>query len=255
MCGALLGAPLPAASAAPPRALTVRGMTNAYAEVSFAHAVRFETAASAAMRPRYDAKGTYAGAYIEPVRGDGPVAGTMLLRAMPGLSEVPFPVAREAWLPPGRYRVHLLGDAATVVKIWAHGLRRDTTVTTKAPSGVVAGWPSGAVAGVAAPVDRTIVPLRVQARTLTVVATSQESTGFYGRRDICVRKRTNGLSPCLEGNAGHGSYWGVVPLTWTLGNVAVFPPGALRPGEFEAEFFDAVVAAPYRVRRFVFTLN
>lgn len=96
----LVGVPASAFAAAPTlRTLTVRGVPNAYAEVTFAGRVRFETTTKS--RPSYDAKGTYAGAYVEPVRGDGPVAGTVLLRAMPSLSDVPFPLGPQGWLPPG----------------------------------------------------------------------------------------------------------------------------------------------------------
>jgi hypothetical protein len=250
----LVGAPSSAATAAPTvRTLTVRGVPNAYAEVTFAGRVRFETATKS--RPSYDAKGTYAGAYVEPVRGDGPVAGTVLLRAMPSLSDVPFPLGPQGWLPPGRYRVHLIGDGPTTVKIRAEGLRRDMTVTTTTRAEVAAKWVSRGVAGAATPADRTIVPFTVRPRTLTVVAEAHESTGFYGRRDVCVRTRTNGLSPCLDGNSGHGSYSGVYPFRWTLGGGAAYHPGALPPGEMEAEFLDVAVGVPHGMTTFVMTLN
>lgn len=252
----LVGVPPSAAAAAPRlRTLTVRGLPNAYAELTFASRVRFETSATSKAPPSYDAKGTYAGAYVEPVRGDGPVAGTVLLRAMPSLSDVPFPLGPQGWLPPGRYRVHLIGDASTTVKIRVEGLRRDLTVTTKTRADVVAQWVSRGVAGVATPADRAIVPFTARSRTLTVVAEAHESTGFYGRRDVCVRKRTNGLSPCLDGNAGRGWYWGVYPLRWTLGGAAVYRPGVLPVGELEVEFFDLAVAVPHGLTTFVMTLN
>lgn len=252
----LVGVPVPAATAAPVlRTVTVRGVPNAYAEVTFTGRVRFETSATTKAPPSYDAKGTYAGAYVEPLRGDGPAAGTVLLRGMPGLSDVPFPLAPQGWLPPGRYRVHLLGDAPTTVRIRVEGLRRDLTVTTRTRADVVAQWVRRGAAGAATPVDRTIVPFTARRRTLTLVAGAHESTGFYGRRDVCVRPRTNGLSPCLEGNAGRGWYQGVYPIRWTLGGAAVYYPGALPLGELEAEFFDLAVAVPHGLTTFVMTLN
>lgn len=250
----MIGVPASAVAAAPTQhTLTVRGTPNAYAEVTFAGRVRLETSTKA--RPTYDTKGTYAGAYVEPVRGEGPVSGTVLLRALPGLSDVPFPLGPQDWLPSGRYRVHLMGDAPTTVKIRVYGLRRDLTVTTRTRTNVAARWVSRGVAGVTMPVDRAIVPFTVQRRTLTVVAETHESTGFYGRRDICVRKRTSGLSPCLDGNAGHGSYSGVYPLRWTMGGATAYHPGALPFGEFEVEFFDAAVATPHALTTFVMTVN
>lgn len=252
----LAGLPVPAVTAAPAlRTLTVRGVPNAYAEVTFGSRVRFETSATTKAPPGYDASGTYAGAYVEPVRGSGPVAGTVLLRAMPGLSDVPFPLGPQGWLPAGRYRVHLLGDASTTVRIRVEGLRRDATVATRTASDVVATWVSRGVAGVPTPADRTVVPFTVGRRTLAVVGATHESTGFYGRRDVCVRRRTNGLSPCLDGNSGRGWYWGVYPVGWRLGGAAAYHPGELPVGELEAEFLDAAVAVPQGLTAFVLTLN
>jgi hypothetical protein len=252
----LVGLPVSAATAAPaPRTLTVRGVPNAYAEVTFAGRVRFETSATGNARPAYSVSGTYGGVYVEPVRGAGPVAGTVLLRAMPGLSDVPFPIAPQGWLPAGRYRIHLIGDAATTVRVRVEGLRRDLTVTTRTRSDVVAKWVSRGIGGVPTPADRTIVPFTVRRTTVTVVAETHESTGFYGRRDVCVRERTNGLSPCLDGNAGHGSYSGVYPLRWTLGGAAAYRPGTLPVGDLEAEFLDAAVGAPHGLTTFVMTVT
>lgn len=251
----LCGAATAVAAPSSPRVLTVRGVPNAHAEVSFTGRVRLETSATAKARPTYDTEGTYAGAYVEPVGRSGPVAGTLLLRAMPGLSDVPIPLGSRSWLPPGRYRVHLIGDAPTTVKIRVEGIRRNLTVTTTKPAAVAATWVARGVAGVVTPVDRTIVPFTVRRPTLAVIATSHESTGFYGRSEVCVRNRTNGLAPCLDGNAGRGSYWGGYPLRWTMGGAAVYPPGGLPLGELEAEFLDAAAAVPGRLTSFVMTLN
>lgn len=251
----LIGIPASAAAAPTPHMLTVRGVQNAYADVTFAGRVRFDTSATPTTPPVYDATGTFAGVYVEPVLGGGPVAGTVLLRAMPGMSDVPIPLSPQGWLGPGRYRVHLLGDGFTTVKIRVEGLRRDLTVTTKTRSAIVAEWVIRGVAGVAAPVDRTIAPFTVRRRTLAVVAEAHESTGFYGRRDVCVRQRTNGLSPCLDGNSGRGWYWGVYPFRWTLGSAAVYRPGTLPVGELEAEFVDVAAAMPHGLTTFVMTLN
>lgn len=244
-----------APAAATARVLTVRGAPNAYAEVSFAGRVRLATSVTTNVPPTYDTRGTYAGVYLERVGGGGPVAGTLLLRAMPGLSDVPFPLGSRSWLAAGRYRVHLLGDAPTTVTIRVEGLSRDVTVTTKTRTTVAATWVTRGVAGVTTPADRTIVPFLVRHTTLVVVASMHQSTGFYGRSDVCVRTRTNGLSPCVDGNAGQGSYWGGYPLRWTMGGAAAFPPGGLPTGELEVEFLDVAVAVPERLTSFVMTLN
>lgn len=252
----LAGLPVPAATAAPAvRTLTVRGVPNAYTEVTFPGRVRFETSGTAKPPPAYDTEGTYAGAYVEPVGRAGAAAGTMLLPALPGLEDVAFPLGTQGWLPAGRYRVHLIGDAATTVRIRAEGLRRDLTVTTRTRSALAASWVERGVAGAATPADRTIVPFTVGPRTLTVVAASHDSTGFYGRTEICVRERTNGLSPCLDGNAGRGAYWGVYPFRWVMAGAGVYRPGVLPSGEFEVEFLDVAVAAPHSLATFVLTLN
>ena len=101
---------------------------------------------------------------------------------------------------------------------------RDLTVTTKTRADVVATWVSRGVAGVATPADRTIVPFTVRSRTLSVVAEAHESTGFYGQRDVCVRERTNGLSPCLDGNSGHAPVLGRLPNQVDHGRCGGIPP-------------------------------
>lgn len=250
----VLGAPATVAGAATAsHTLTVQGVPNAYTEVRFAGRVRLATSTNA--RPTFATTGTYAGVYLEPVRGDGPGAGTVLLRAMPGLSDVPIPIGSQSWLPAGSYRVHLLGDATTAVTVRLEGLARGLVVTTKTRSRVAATWVGRGVAGVTAPADRTIVPFTVHRRTLTLIAAGQESTGFYGQRDICVRERGTGLAPCLDGNAGHGRYWSVYPLRWTMGGAAVYRPGTLPLGELEVEFLDVTVATPHRMAAFVMSVD
>lgn len=253
---ALAGVPVPAAVASPAlRTLTVRGVPNAFTEVTFAGRVRLETSMMTKTPPVYDAKGTYAAVYVEPVRGTGPVSGSILLRAMPGISDIPIPLGPLGWLPAGHYRVHLLGDAATTVRIRVQGLRRDVTVATRTRSDVAARWVDRRTAGVATPANRTIVPFSVRPKTLAVIGAVHESSGFYGRRDVCVRRPTNGLSPCVRGNSGHSRYWGVYPIRWTMGAAGSYHPGMLPPGDFEVEFLDAAVAVPHGLTAFVMTLN
>jgi hypothetical protein len=253
---ALFVAPTTPVGAAPPlRTLTVRGVPNAYTEVTFPTRMRLEVWYSSSTPPVFDTDGTYAGAYLEPVRGDGPAAGTAVLRSMTVRDEAAFTLGATGWVPAGRYRVYLLADAPATVRIRVAGLRRDMTLTTRTRADVKGGWVDRGVAGVHAPVDRTIVPFTVRPRTLTIAASQHESTGFYGRREECIRLRSDERSLCLEGTHGRGGYWGVYPATAYVGAGGSITAGTLRPGEYEVEFFDATVGVPHAYRTFLLTLN
>lgn len=252
----LSGIPASATAATPERALTVRGAGNTYADITLATAVRLSTSTAARTPPRFTTSGSYAAVYVEPVGRAAPGAGTVLLNGLAGWEDVPFALGPPAtWLPPGRYRVHLLGDGGGSVRVEAQGLRRDVTVTTTRPSNVAGGFLDRDVAGASLPADRTVVPLTIRPNTLTIVASQQRSTAFYGRRDVCVRSGTDPLSPCVEGNAGRGWYWGVTPIEWTVAGAAVYSPGELPNGPAEVEFVDATVGVPHDVHRFVLTVN
>ena len=258
-CATLLlaatGVPSAAATAPHARALTVRGTGNTYTEITFTTRVRFSTSMPSKTPPTYSTSGSYAGVFVEPVGRRGSGAGTVLLSGLPGWEDVPFQLAPERWLAPGRYRIHLLGDGRGTVRIRAEGLRRDVTVSTVHRSPVAGGFLGRDVAGVSLPADRTIVPFDIRPNTLTVVASVHRSTAFYGRRDVCVRTGTAPLAPCLEGNGGNGWYWGVTPVEWTIGGAAVYSPGELPSGPAEVEFVDLTVGVPDKVYRFVMTLN
>jgi hypothetical protein len=223
--------------------------------VTFATRVRLSTSATSTTPPRFAGAGAYTGVYVAPLRGSTPGSGTLLLRGLPLLSDVHFPLGPQSWLPPGRYRVHLLGDAPATVRVRVEGLPRDVTVRTARPSPVVAALTRRGVAGVDAPADRTVVPLTVRSTTLTVVASAHESTAFLGRREVCVRRRTDGLSPCLDGNAGRGWYYSVVPFRWGLAGAAVYHPGALPVGDAEVEYLDVTAGAPAGLHSFTMMLN
>lgn len=253
---ALLVTPAVPATAQPAaRTLTVTGVANAYTDVTFSSRVHLSTAAHAGSPPRFEGSGTYSGVYVTPLHGNGPAAGTILLRGLPLLSDVPFPLSGTDWLPAGRYRVHLLGDAPATVRIRVDGLRRDVLVRTATGSDVSATLLRRAVAGVDLPVDRTVIPLTVRRPTLTILASSHRSTGFVGRRGICVRARAPVQSPCLQGTSGYGWYYGVIPFDWGIAGAAGFHPGDLPAGEYDAEFFDYTAGASKGMYAFAMTLN
>jgi len=247
---------MPAAAATPAmRTLVVTGVPNAYAEVTFTSRVRLSTDLFAALPPRIEGTGTYGGAYVTPVRGSGPAEGTLLLRALPLLDDLPFPLGPQGWLPPGRYRVHLLGDGPTTVRIRVEGLRRDVAVRTRTPSDVVATLRRRGVAGVGTPVERTVVTLPVRSRTLTVAASAHRATGFVGRREMCVRPRVPTPPPCTKGTAGRGGYYSVVPMDAGLAGAAIYYPGRLPVGDVEAEFLDVTGGVSRELYAFTLSLN
>lgn len=249
-------ATVPAEATSAVRTLTVRGAGNTFTDVTFTARVRLSTAASSKTPPEYTTDASYAGVFVAPLGRPGPGAGTVLLRGMPVLSRLAFALGPpQEWLPPGRYRVHLLGDAPATVRIRAEGLRRDLTVTTTRPSSVRGGYLDRGLAGVTTPASRTVVPFDVQPTTLTIVSSEQRSTAVYGRRDVCVRPRSDGTSPCLEGNANRGWYWSVYSIDWSIGGAAVYSPGKLPNGSFEVEFLDVSVGAVDNFYTFVLTLN
>lgn len=257
VAGLLLAAGTATPSTAQPasRTLTISGRVNGFADVTFPTAVRLGTSRHAAVPPVVTGTASYAGAYLTPLDGAGPSAGTIILRAFPMFGDTPFALTTHTSLPAGRYRVHLLGDAPTTVRMSIDGVRRDVSVRTRTPSDVTAQQVGRGVAGVDTPVDRAVVPFTVRPVTLAVVASSHESTAFAGRREVCIRSRTDGLSPCLDGNGGRGWYWAVVPVRWRLGGAAVVNPGELPTGPAEVEFLDYSAGAPHDLHAFVLTLH
>lgn len=135
-CLLLLSAAPLRADAAPARYLTLRGSGTASVEVRFTAAVTVhmsddETARTA---PRVTTSGTYAGAWIEPADRSENGTGFYRVPAFDSRDGVPFVMGMDAKpvrLAAGRYRVFLVTDGRSEVRVQVDGLPRDLKLTPR----------------------------------------------------------------------------------------------------------------------------
>jgi hypothetical protein len=134
----ILGRPVAGEAAGPPHGqLVVSGSRSAHQDIVFARSI---TLAAGGEDVRYDARGSYAGFYLEPLDRD-PAGGAGQVRpssfgwpgfanyGLPlGRSQLAAPVGGSISLPAGRYRVHLITDAAAVVTIPVAGFAGSRTI-------------------------------------------------------------------------------------------------------------------------------
>lgn len=255
-CALLLtsAAGLPA-DAAPAGVLTVRGSTSAYVDVTFParfrlHTDMFETKTP----PRVSTSGTFAGVWLDRIGGDE-ATGAVEMAGLPAWSGMPIGLGGTGWLPAGSYRVYLLADGPTTVRINADGLR-DTTLTPERRADVKGRLVRRTAAGLDAPADRTTVPVNVRGGTLTVLASSQASTGVAGDQRICLHPPGEPGRPCeLGGGSGGGFTVFGAPGEFGIGSAVVFYPGTSKAGEHVAEFVDVSAGAPGGMYAFALTVN
>ncbi|HVF06687.1 MAG TPA: hypothetical protein VNA20_17755 [Frankiaceae bacterium] len=183
-------APHAAAGAAPASvAYVVTARGSASVDVALGRGVQIHLG-----RTRVSGAGTYAGYYVQPLdrRGD---QGVGELR-MAGYRFASFdhvalplgdgeairaysnpdarPTARRA-LPPGRYRLHVIGDTMTVLSLALSGVRSGRRLTAARPSPLSIAWadvtPSGIAGTTRAPAAVADLPVTVaSARSLTFLS-------------------------------------------------------------------------------------
>jgi hypothetical protein len=263
---ALLALAAPAAHAAPPsqrgpqaHLLVVRGTRSATADVTFRTRIRAHTDLFVPGNPvTVTTKGTYAGVWLESLAT--PVLGT-------GMVVVPAytgedPIAWGSWdredqsLPAGRYRVHLVTDGQSEVRLPVDGLTRDLVVRPARPSS-----DSGrlvrrqAVPGADAPADRTVVPVKFGAHTVVALASGGAGDVVsVWQSEICVHDVTP-EQPCAVGGGQGGGSQSVSTGGMSGWGASFFYPGDLTPGVHDAEFTDVAVTVPKGYWAFALTVN
>jgi hypothetical protein len=252
--------PLPAASAAPAaHVLVVRGSRSATTDVTFRSRIRAHVDLYVpGARPTATTTGTYAGVWLESLAGPPLGTGTVFVPA----SWHDQPIGWGAWdredasLPAGRYRVHLLTDGVSEVRLPVDGLARDMVLRPTGRSvdrGVLV---HRQVAGQNAPADHTVIPVVVHAATWTVLVSSVEGDGpVVGESVICLhdggaqKPCPAGGGPGVEGSGGGVGSHG-------MSGVARFvAPGEVSPGEHDAEYIEAAATVTTGSYAFALTIG
>lgn len=131
-------APLRAEAAAPQGVLVVRGSASASVDITVkstfvVHMGVFESAFTA---PRVTTTGTYAGVWIEPIGEPNDGTGFYTIPATDTPQGKRHVMGFDAYakrFAPGRYRVYLVTDGRTELRIQADGLARGLTLTPRRP--------------------------------------------------------------------------------------------------------------------------
>ena len=236
--------------------ITMRGSKSAYVDVAFRTRFRLlSDAFTAKPAPVVSTKGTYGGIYLTKLDSPETAGGLLLLRGLPAWDDFPLALGSDGWLPAGTYRVHLLADGATTVRVTAEGLARNVTLAPERASRVSASLVRRRTAGTDVPADRTTIPVTVRPTTLTVLGSSHESEGALGNQHICLRTPGAQLPCTVSGAGGGGTFFGT-PGSFRMGSAMVFYPGDVpQSGETEAEYSDVVGGVPGPTYAFALTLN
>ena len=249
-------APVTAAPAT--RVLTIRGAKNAYVDVTFATRFRLHTDDHRHKdAPRITTTGTYGGFYVVPL-GKGPEAvgaGTIQLQGLPVFANMAMGIGTFEWLPAGRYRVHLLADAETTVRVHGEGLRRDLSLRPAKPSATAATFVHRTTGGADVPVDRTVIPVSIRPNTVTLLAGQQDSNGVVMDQYQCLHPpaRPEG---CATGDGIGGNFLVTgTPAGRSAGSGMIVYPGEHPPGEAEADFIDVTAGVPRGMYAFALTIS
>lgn len=231
----------PAAAAATSREIVLTGSRSAWVEVTFAH--RFKPHVGVWGRPglRVATRGTYAGVWFENLKSDVASQGGVVL---PAAGE-DMPVGwggsdREDFtLPAGRYRVHLLADGESTVRVLVDGIARSLRLAPRRASEVRSRL-------VSVDMVRAEIPVVVRPTTTTVLVGFTHSEPSVGSAmDICLDE--GDTLPC-EAGRGHGmSTAFLAPGVWSKMMTAIFVyPGWVSSGEHTASYTIATVGVTKR---------
>jgi hypothetical protein len=253
------------ANAAPPggsrgpqaHVLIVRGAKSATVDVTFKtrikpHADFFVPG----NQPTATTKGTYAAVWLQNLSKPMLGAGTAFVPAIAGDEGIGWGSAdrEDMSLPAGRYRVRLVTDGASEIRLPIDGLARDLVVRPTGRS-TDAGRlvHRGPVPGVDAPVDRTVIPVSLRSTTLTLLASGTPSDpAVAGHGEICLRD-TGQQTPCMVAGGAGGGYDSIGGSgSW---QAAFFYPGDATPGEHDAEFTDVVAGVSHGFTAFAMTIS
>jgi len=257
----VLGLAPMAAEAAPPQGmLVVRGSSSASVDVTIkstfvAHMGVFESTFTA---PRVTTRGTYAGVWIEPIGEPHEATGFYTIPATDTPQGKRHVMGFDAYAKrfgPGRYRIHLVTDGASEVRVRVDGLPRGLTLT---PRRAVPSW--GRVVDVrTTPADHAgekYLSFRVrQGSRTTVGAWIDAPDALSTTSSICLTHEGSSVPCPVNGRGwshGTGKGGGWAAEWWHFG------AGALPPsGEQEVQYIQSApgVTAPVEMLAFAITFG
>jgi hypothetical protein len=240
--------------------LVIRGAKSATVDVTF----------KARIRPHSDlfvpgneatatTKGTYTAVWLQNLSKPELGAGAAFVPAITQDEPIGWASAdrEDMSLPAGRYRVRLVTDGISEIRLPIDGLARDLVLRPTGRS-TDAGKlvRRQAVPGVVAPVDRTVIPVSIRSTTLTLLASGAETgASVAGHGEICLHD-SGPQTPCLAGGGSGGDFdyvgAGGGGTSW---QAAFFYPGDATPGEHDAEFTDATVGVAQSYYAFALTIT
>lgn len=247
-----------------PAEIVLTGTRNASAELTLHRAVRLECCdyysgiVDGRMTFRVtgldvETAGSYAGFVIERAQDGRVMKGALRVPAM-DLDEGRLPMfvewGRANRLPPGEYRIHLLTDGRSVVRVAAPGLAGDVRLSPKAPSDV-----SGQLVTLATAAGPRSVQERVAldvSRGATVVLASK-TEGELAQAHLLAHCVT---APGGQCSAEHDYEPWVSPASGGGGGTKIdVLRGTLPPGTHEAVFTAGSAGAPRGTYGFVLVLG
>lgn len=258
------GAPAGAGDRAP-RELVLRGDRSASVDVTLRRPVRLTCCrpveqtvdGQASFRVAglsVETEGTYAGFAIERVRDGRMMRGAVRIPSM-DLEEGRIPTyvsfGRKPRLRPGRYRIHLLTDGPSVVRVEGAGLTRSLELAPAGPTKVAAELVTLATTtGLEQAQAR--VPVEVTKGATVLLAVKTE--GDYAQAHYLGQCIVQPGAQCSEEE--HYDTW-ASPASGGGGGTKLdmFERGAIEPGSYEAVFVAGSIGAPQGAYGFVLVLG
>jgi len=232
---------LPAASARPVEVMVLRGDRSATVDVVLRRTTTFEAGGfepARSMSARVG--GTFAGFVIQ--RMDGSIAFGGVVVAGFTVDREPVPMVfgegfESVRLPAGRYRVMLLANGRTEVRVPARGLGRAVILAPRRRADV-RGELVRQTLPAGAPVSQVRVPMTVGRASTVMLATTQSyAAGAASVDDVCLARPG---TTCATGSVSGGTGVIIGGGTGRLGTVqALF----FYPGQTPALSYDAVFAS------------
>lgn len=201
-----------------------------------------------------ETEGTYAGFAVERVRDGRMMRGAVRIPSM-DLEDGRMPTyvsfGRDSRLRPGRYRIHLLTDGPSVVRIEAAGLARSMALAPERPTKVAAELVTMATTG-GPEQAQARVPVDVTKRSTVLLASKTE--GDYAQAHYLGQCIVEPGGQCSEEE--HYDTW-VSPASGGGGGnkLDMFERGTFEPGSYEAVFIAGSIGAPQGAYGFVLVLG
>lgn len=239
--------------------LVVRGAKSATVDVTFRTRIRPHTDVFVpGNQPTATTKGTYAAVWLQSLDKPRLGAGSAVIPAITGTDPVGWGSSdrEDMSLPAGRYRVRLVTDGTSEVRLPVDGLARDLVVRPTGRSTdagkLVHRRP---VPGVDLPADRTVIPVSIRSTSITLLASGTAyDPAVAGHGEICLHDSGPQL-PCAVNGGSGGGFDTIGAGSGSSWQAAFFYPGDVTPGEHDAEFTDATVGVASGYYAFALSIN